>query len=62
MRDWEESVKDVKRYYSCGPAAARDMVYLKTKYKEIKEIVNEQVSKKSRAQLQQEVIDETERD
>ena len=46
MRDVEQQVNDVKRYYSCGPSAAKDMDYLKSKYQEIKEIVDEAEGKK----------------
>jgi hypothetical protein len=38
MRDWEESLKEVKMYYSCGPSAKRDIVKLKENYRNIKEL------------------------
>ncbi len=42
MRDWEEALKEVQKYYSVGDAATHDQVYLKEKYKKIREILNEQ--------------------
>lgn len=51
MRDWEEQLKEVKMYYSCGAAAVRDMEYLKTKYNEIKEMVDVIEGKKPKIQV-----------
>lgn len=51
MRDWEESLREVKMYYSCGQAAVRDMAYLKEKYSQIKELVEEIESKKGKIQV-----------
>lgn len=42
MRDWEEALKEVQKYYSVGEAATHDQAYLKEKYKKIREILNEQ--------------------
>lgn len=42
MRDWEEALKEVQKYYSVGEAATHDQAYLKDKYKKIREILNEQ--------------------
>jgi hypothetical protein len=33
MRDWEESVKEVQRYYSFGNTAKIDQEYLREKYR-----------------------------
>lgn len=38
-------------YYSCGSAATRDMAYLKEKYREMKNLVDEQDGKKPRIQV-----------
>lgn len=51
MRDWEEQLREVKMYYSCGAAATRDMAYLKEKYREMKNLVDEQDGKKPRIQV-----------
>jgi hypothetical protein len=42
MRDWEEALKEVQKYYSVGETATLDQAYLKEKYKKIREILNEQ--------------------
>lgn len=38
-------------YYSCGVAAVRDMAYLKDKYREIKNLVDESEGKRPRIRV-----------
>jgi len=42
MRDWEESLREVQRYYSFGHTAKVDMEYLRKRYREIKQVVEEE--------------------
>ena len=41
MRDWEEALKEVQKYYSIGDNATIDQAYLKESYRKIREILNE---------------------
>ena len=45
MRDWEESLREVQRYYSFGQTAKVDMAYMREKYREIKKLVEEEEAK-----------------
>lgn len=45
MRDWEESLREVQRYYSFGQTAKVDMEYLREKYRQIKQVVEEEEAK-----------------
>lgn len=45
MRDWEESLREVQRYYSFGHTAKVDMEYLQEKYRQIKQVVEEEEAK-----------------
>ena len=50
MRDWEESLREVQRYYSFGHTAKVDMMYMREKYREIKQLVEEEEAKALKAQ------------
>ena len=50
MRDWEESLREVQRYYSFGHTAKVDMMYMREKYREIKLLVQEEEAKALKAQ------------
>jgi hypothetical protein len=39
MRDWEQCLKEVQKYYSFGETAHEDMAYLKERYRQMRELL-----------------------
>jgi len=51
MRDWEECLKEVQKYYSFGTTAVEDIAYLKDKYNKMRELLQKNSSRSTLDQV-----------
>lgn len=51
MRDWEECLKEMQKYYSFGPNALEDLAYLKDKYNKMRELMLKNSSRSTLDQI-----------
>ncbi len=47
MRDWEECLKEVQKYYAFGPGAQEELKWLKERYQKMRELLLKNSSSKS---------------
>jgi hypothetical protein len=51
MRDWEECLNEMQKYYSFGPNAHEDLAFLKDKYNKMRELMLKNSSRSTLDQI-----------